>query len=757
MAGTTPAAVVPVPAAASLPAVPSTSSAGVPPPAPRAYAQVAAAPPPAATPPPAASTTISSGRGPFPTLTRKHGVRCLLVPASPHVETYVRALARVVGPTAIVAASKMYGKVVFFLASEAAAQEAVETGLAVGGVFVPLEPLEDLGVRLVLTSVPPFLPNAALLPALSALGHPISVISPLPLGCKDPALRHVLSFRRQVQLQLPPAARDGEALEGSFVVPYQGARYRVHYSTGEARCYLCRAMGHVRRDCPLARHGGASGTPEPRYGAGPVTASAPSCPAPEAAPPPSQSTAVEEGAAAITPSVGEGPPQGDSSLVPVAPPLPPRVPKPLPLPPDLTPVSQPLDDAMEGWSLVQGKRGKRKAPVPLHLSDSEAPRKSRKGVSDDEPSALPPDDARFVVPAGRDVAAPDGDAAPPPGSLPEEALEGAPLARLPSAASARTEVGVASGVGGEGPGVADGNLPSIYEEIEALGLTPVTQGEDDPLLAGLDLSDLTSVPLSPVSPPLTAASAPASEGPLGSSIIPAAGGTPLTAAEPVEATADAPLPGPDSQGVSLLGVGQPTPCPTLVPSTSRDAIAAPRDTPQGAALVVFPCSDPSGAAALLPPPPVELGSGAGRVASAHRMPRRGSAPCLPALVGHGAVTGAPLGDGHRSVTPPPHALREELRAFLEDVRGSRNKVQLALQRWGDFHLILRAAKALIGEGKGTGKQAAATYRRVCLFRDSLLTHGFGHGLLRGPTEAVGVSASEDPPQHSSWRRSSLPL
>ncbi|KAH1169124.1 hypothetical protein KIL84_013714, partial [Mauremys mutica] len=43
-----------------------------------------------------ASVTISSGRGPVPTLTRKHGVHCLLVPTSPHVETYVQALARMV-------------------------------------------------------------------------------------------------------------------------------------------------------------------------------------------------------------------------------------------------------------------------------------------------------------------------------------------------------------------------------------------------------------------------------------------------------------------------------------------------------------------------------------------------------------------------------------------------------------------------------------------------------------------------------------
>ncbi|CAM4714431.1 unnamed protein product [Lepidochelys kempii] len=333
---------------------------------------------------PPASATITSGRGPFPALTRKHGVRCLLVPASPHVETYVQALAKVVGPTAIVAASKMYGKVVFFLASEDAAQEAVERGLTVGGVFVPLEPLEDLGVRLVLTSVPPFLPNAALLPALSTLGKFVSVISPLPLGCKDPTLRHIFSFRRQVQLLPPAGARDGEALEGSFLVPYEGARYRVFYSTGEARCYLCRSAGHVHRDCPLARGGGAPETPETRQDIGPVAADAPGCPVPETNPPPTRPIAapvraqeisslqcpgeqgvstlastnpiepMEEGVARILSGIREGPPQGEAPAPYVAPPLPPRTPKPSPPPPDTTPANQPPDDAMEGWTLVQG-------------------------------------------------------------------------------------------------------------------------------------------------------------------------------------------------------------------------------------------------------------------------------------------------------------------------------------------------------------------------------------------------------------------
>ncbi|XP_044840194.1 uncharacterized protein LOC123346801 [Mauremys mutica] len=110
---------------------------------------------------------------------RRHGARCLLVPALPHVKTYVRALARVVGPTAIVAASEMYGKVVFFLASEATTQEVVERGLV-------------------------------------------------------------------VQIQLLTVVCDGVALEGSFLVPYQGAHYRVHYMMGEAGCFFCQVMGHIQ-------------------------------------------------------------------------------------------------------------------------------------------------------------------------------------------------------------------------------------------------------------------------------------------------------------------------------------------------------------------------------------------------------------------------------------------------------------------------------------------------------------------------------
>ncbi|CAM4595674.1 unnamed protein product [Lepidochelys kempii] len=287
-----------------------------------------------------------------------------------------------------------------------------------------------------------------LLPALSTLEKPVSVISPLPLGCKDPILRHVLSFRRQVQLLPPPVARDGEALKGSFLVPYQGARYRVYYSTGEARCYLCQSAGHVRRDCPLAQWGGAPKIPETWQDIGSVVADAPGHPTSETTSPPARSTAaparaqetpllqgteergspalavnnptepMKEGAAKILLDIGEGPPQGELPPAHAASPLPPQAPEPSPLPPDTTPANQPPDNAMEGWTLVQGKRGKRKARAPLHPSDAEAPWETRKGGTGTEPSAMPTSEIHPPVSGGEDKIALEGRISPPRETLP---------------------------------------------------------------------------------------------------------------------------------------------------------------------------------------------------------------------------------------------------------------------------------------------------------------------------------------------------
>ncbi|EMP23688.1 hypothetical protein UY3_19258 [Chelonia mydas] len=154
------------------------------------------------------------------------------------------------------------------------------------------------------------------------------------------------------------------------------------------------------------------------------------------------------------------------------------------------------------------------------------------------------------------MAAPEGSISPPWDSLSSKAPEGAPPALLPSEAPVSPKVTLASGASRENPRVVEGDLPSIYKEIEALGLTPVTQGEDDALPAGLDLGDLTPAPLSPYSLPVTVASTTSSKEPLDSFINPAADGSLLMAAKPPEAMASATWPGPEPPGTPLVGVEQ---------------------------------------------------------------------------------------------------------------------------------------------------------------------------------------------------------
>ncbi|XP_065262702.1 nascent polypeptide-associated complex subunit alpha, muscle-specific form-like [Emys orbicularis] len=851
-----------IPAAASTsaaappsPAVPFTGSESASSRAPRAYAQVAAAPPRTAAPsaPTAASGPVSGGLGPFPSLTRRHGVCCHLVPASPHIETYVRALARVVGPTAIVAASKMYGKAVFFLASVAAAQEAVEKGLAVGGVFVPLEPLEDLGVRVVLTSVPPYLPNAALLPALSAMGKPISILNPLSLGCKDPTLRHILSFRRQVQLQLPPAAGAGAVLEGSFLVPYQGAHYRVHYSTGEARCFHCRAPGHVRRDCPLARSDRASETPGARAGAGPIVADDPSGSATAAAatPPPFAVTPalaaetaeraglavadpgsaghVEERAGRLLPATGRGPPQGEVSPLPGGPlPLPPRA-ELLPLPSDPAPADQPSTSSSTsgGWVTVRGKRRAHRSQALSLPSDEEGelnPRKMLRGAAVAGSGNAPPDGAQQEALAMETVDAvaaagePSVPIVEPPPEVASVAVPQVLASSVPPAATADAGAAFVPVTDEEVAGAGGSAFAFFFDEIEALGLTPVTQGEDNLPSAGPDPGvDLVPPPpptpgsatpglvlgeplALPASPAATTVSCTAAE-PLGATAVatqpvlapdpalstlpalpasPAAPTVSCTAAEPLGATAVAEqpvfapdpapstLPAPEASPVPAApvglaaGEGEPIPVPgptpssvqlpVFVPEVSFPATSGPPATP-GVVAFPLPTDDPRGAAFVFPlpatvgavlfsQPPSPL-PGLGTSSPAQQ--RRGSAPCLSVRED---PSGALPEVGGGSAAASPSALRDELRLFLSDFRGSQGKVPMALRRWGDFHLVLRAVRALLGEGRGSDRRDFAAYRRARRFCDSLLAFGVEHGILRGPLEAVDPSASEDLPQPS---------
>lgn len=145
----------------------------------------------------------------------------------------------------IISASRMNKAVVVFLKEELLVNRLVESGIVVSGAFVIVQPLISPTVKVVISNVPPFIPDEDIQRELLRYGKFASGIKMIPLGCKNESLKHVLSFRRQVFMFL-----NAPTLNVSFHCVYEGKSYMLYANAGELRCYGCGAVGHVRLTCP---------------------------------------------------------------------------------------------------------------------------------------------------------------------------------------------------------------------------------------------------------------------------------------------------------------------------------------------------------------------------------------------------------------------------------------------------------------------------------------------------------------------------
>lgn len=100
-------------------------------------------------------------------------------------------------------------------------------------------------------AVPPFIPNKMLEKELRRYGTLTSELKTVNLGCKDPRLQHVQSFRRQCFMFLDSPT---QTLDASFRVKYDGSSYTVYASSGEMKCFECDDVGYKR--CLHKQQGG---------------------------------------------------------------------------------------------------------------------------------------------------------------------------------------------------------------------------------------------------------------------------------------------------------------------------------------------------------------------------------------------------------------------------------------------------------------------------------------------------------------------
>ncbi|KAK6491847.1 ubiquitin-conjugating enzyme E2 variant 3 isoform X3, partial [Huso huso] len=167
-------------------------------------------------------------------LTRWHGCRC--VPDSAvSVEDCLLAVCKVVEGDRIVSASRMNKGLVIFFKDTQDVDKLVQEGFVVQGSLVHVSPLATPFAKVILSNVPPFLKNELLESELSRYGKICSPIKSIPLGCKNPQLNHIMSFRRQVYILLnnpgfEKCCLDFHSRRNSCV---------VFASTDTMRCFKC--------------------------------------------------------------------------------------------------------------------------------------------------------------------------------------------------------------------------------------------------------------------------------------------------------------------------------------------------------------------------------------------------------------------------------------------------------------------------------------------------------------------------------------
>lgn len=186
----------------------------------------------------------NGGEPPPPPVSLRNGVRCVPAPGV-EVEEVLVAVGEQIGFGNISSASRMNKAVVIFVKEEEVANRLVINGIVVSGDFINVSPLVTPTTRITVSNVPPFINNDEIERGLVRYGKFASAIKMVPLRCKNAALKHVMSFRRQVFMFL-----NEPELDISFRVWHEGKAYMVYANSGSMKCFECGDVGHKRMACP---------------------------------------------------------------------------------------------------------------------------------------------------------------------------------------------------------------------------------------------------------------------------------------------------------------------------------------------------------------------------------------------------------------------------------------------------------------------------------------------------------------------------
>lgn len=163
------------------------------------------------------------------------------------VEDVLIAVSRQVGGLNIKSASRMNKSVVVFLTDVKMVDDLIERGITINDTFLPVLPLSSPSKKIVLSNVPPFIKNEVIQEVLERYGKLTAPIKMIPLGLKNPDIKHVMSFRRYTYMILN---EQQDPLNLAVKLKNEGKDYTIFISSDQMRCFFCGELGHVRQTCP---------------------------------------------------------------------------------------------------------------------------------------------------------------------------------------------------------------------------------------------------------------------------------------------------------------------------------------------------------------------------------------------------------------------------------------------------------------------------------------------------------------------------
>ena len=132
------------------------------------------------------------GTGVFRSLTRRHAIK---ITAKASFEECSLAVGEIVGHDKILSTARMNRAVVLFLETVELANDVIEKGVVIDGVFTPVLSLSSPSKKVNISNIPPFIKDEILIESLSRHGKLVSPIRKIAISSSNPLLKHVVLIR----------------------------------------------------------------------------------------------------------------------------------------------------------------------------------------------------------------------------------------------------------------------------------------------------------------------------------------------------------------------------------------------------------------------------------------------------------------------------------------------------------------------------------------------------------------------------------